>query len=117
MLDPLHFGGGNTVYQAFALGVPVVTWPGAFARGRVTYALYKRMGMMDLVVDSPVSYVEVAVRLARDKVFRDRTSKAIQERSKVIYEDIEAVRELERCAAAGMILLPKRFSYVLSQWP
>src|SRR5207249_1751460 len=27
MLDPLHFGGGNTSFEAFAFGVPVITLP------------------------------------------------------------------------------------------
>src|SRR5262249_45536305 len=36
MLDPIHFGGGNTSYEAFAMGLPVVTWPSAFLRGRLT---------------------------------------------------------------------------------
>ncbi len=36
VLDPPHFGSGNSSYEAFALGAPIVTWPGAFMRGRVT---------------------------------------------------------------------------------
>ena len=27
LLDPPHFGGGNTSYEGFACGVPIVTWP------------------------------------------------------------------------------------------
>jgi protein O-GlcNAc transferase len=33
MLDPFPFGGGNTSYEAFAVGTPVVTKPGQFLRG------------------------------------------------------------------------------------
>ena len=32
LLDPLHFGSGNTFYDAMVTGTPVVTWPGRFAR-------------------------------------------------------------------------------------
>ena len=38
LLDPLYFGGGNTTYEAIAIGVPIVTWPGPFMQGRVTQA-------------------------------------------------------------------------------
>src|SRR5207244_780770 len=34
LLDPLHFGGGNTSYEGLALGVPIVTMPSRFLRGR-----------------------------------------------------------------------------------
>ena len=95
VLDTLHFGGGNTTYQAFGLGVPVVTWPGSFARGRVTYALYKRMGVMDLVADRAERYVELAWRLANDEMFRQQMRTGIRNNSSVIFEDLETVQELE----------------------
>src|SRR5262249_32461009 len=44
-LDPLHFGGGNTSFEAFALGIPIVTLPSEFLRGRITYAQYLMMGI------------------------------------------------------------------------
>src|SRR4051794_35667185 len=47
MLDTIHFGGGNTSYEAFALGVPIITLPSPFLRGRITYAQYKMMGIED----------------------------------------------------------------------
>ena len=44
LLDPLHFGSGNTLYDAMVCGTPVVTWPGRFARGRNVAAAYRQMG-------------------------------------------------------------------------
>ena len=41
LLDPLPFGGGTTSYAALGLGAPIVTWPGPFMRGRVTYGCYQ----------------------------------------------------------------------------
>ena len=49
MLDPLHYSGGNTSLEAFALGTPIVTWPGAFMRGRHTHGFYKLMELDDCV--------------------------------------------------------------------
>ena len=32
ILDPLHFSGGNTTFEALAMGTPIVTLPGTFMR-------------------------------------------------------------------------------------
>ena len=95
-LDTPFFGGGNTSLESFACGVPVVTWPGEFMRDRLTLALYKQMGIMDCVADNAQSYLDIAYRLANDKTWRDEISDKIRANTDVLYEDIEAVHELER---------------------
>lgn len=68
LLDPWHFGGGNTTFEALAYGTPVVTWPGEFLRGRVTLGCYRQMGLADLpVVTTQAAYVETAVSIAQDR--------------------------------------------------
>jgi predicted O-linked N-acetylglucosamine transferase (SPINDLY family) len=94
LLDPIHFGGGNTAYEAFALGVPVVTWPSAFLRGRITLALYKKMNVMDCVVESTSEYVQLAVRLGTEPDFRDEMRNKIVASNDALYEDADAVDEL-----------------------
>ena len=96
LLDPIYFGGGNTSYEAFAVGVPIVTWPGPFARGRTTFACYRRMGIMDCVVGTLDDYAETAVRLANDPAWREEIRAKILARNHLLYEDIGAVREIER---------------------
>ncbi|MBF0214029.1 MAG: tetratricopeptide repeat protein [Magnetococcales bacterium] len=95
MLDPFHFGGGNTTYEALAVGTPIITWPSAFMRGRVTLGCYRLMGMSDLVADRAEYYVQLALRMAMDRPWRQEMVEKIQARASVLYEDIEAVRELE----------------------
>jgi len=94
LLDPIHFGGGNTAYEAFALGVPIVTWPSAFLRGRITLALYKKMKVMDCVVSSASEYVQLAVRLGTEPDFRDAMRKKILASNDALYKDADAVDEL-----------------------
>jgi protein O-GlcNAc transferase len=96
LLDPFYFGGGNTSYEAFAVGAPVVTWPGPYARGRTTFACYQRMGIFDCVADAPGDYAPLAVRLAADTAWRARVRDMILARNRLLYQDAEAVRELER---------------------
>ena len=70
LLDPLHFGGGVTGYEGLSLGIPIVTLPSRFLRGRLTAAMYAKMGVPECVVASPEQYVEVAVRLGTDADYR-----------------------------------------------
>ncbi|MEW5944522.1 MAG: glycosyltransferase, partial [Pseudomonadota bacterium] len=91
-----HFGGGNTAYEALAVGAPIVTWPGAYMRGRVTYACYRKMGVMDCVAGSPDQYAELAVRLGCDRSFREEIRAKILVSNSALYEDACALRELEK---------------------
>ena len=96
MLDTVHFNGMNTSLEAIAVGTPVVTLPGAFQRGRHTQAMYRRMGLDDLVADSADAYVDAAVRLANDGDYRRAVNSRIQANSAVLFEDADVVREFER---------------------
>ncbi len=79
VLDTVHFGGGNTCLDAFAVGSPVVTEPGRFFRGRATAAKYLQMGVTGLTVSSEQEYVDLAVNLATDASLRARHSKELRE--------------------------------------
>ena len=67
VLDTLHWSGGNTSLDAFAAGVPVVTLPGRFMRGRQTAGMLELMGMTELVAADADGYVRLAVEVARDR--------------------------------------------------
>jgi len=95
VLDTICFGGGNTSLEAFACDVPVVTLPSEFLRGRLTLALYKQMGVTDCVAKHAQSYVDIALRLANDRSWRDEIRRRIHTNASLVYEDIEAVRALE----------------------
>ncbi len=96
VLDPWGWTGGNSTYEAFALGVPVVTRPSAFMRGRVTAGAYRQIGVMDCVATTDAEYVDLAVRLANDPVWRADVGARIVARHDALYDDAAAVRELER---------------------
>jgi predicted O-linked N-acetylglucosamine transferase (SPINDLY family) len=95
MLDPFPFGGGHTSYEALALGLPVVTLPGQFLRGRLTHAMYGQMKYTEVMASSVEDYVKTALRLGTDEREKQRTSAAILESCGALYEDREIVRELE----------------------
>lgn len=95
LLDPIHFGGGHTSLDALALGTPVVTLPGRFLRGRITFALYRKMGYTECVAETPEQYVAIAVRLGTDAEYRRQVHDRILESNAALYEDRQSVRELE----------------------
>jgi protein O-GlcNAc transferase len=113
-LDPFHFSGGNSTHEALALGSPVVTWPGSFMRGRVSYGLYRRMGIMDLVASDPDDYVAKALRLARDRDWRESIRAAIRERSAILFDNVAMVREFEDFIEAAVEAAERKD--VLTQW-
>ena len=95
-LDTLHYGGGgNTVYDAFAAGTPVVTLPTSHHRGRWTLAAYRQAGLDGAgVADTPEAYVDLAVGIATDPDRRRALGTAMQEASANLYDDDAAVAEL-----------------------
>ncbi|QDV48256.1 tetratricopeptide repeat protein [Gimesia fumaroli] len=95
MLDPMHFGGGNTSYQSMAIGTPVVTLPAKYMRGRGMLAVYKKMGILDCVVSSIDEYVDLVCRIGEDENFRDQLRLKILSKSHLVFEDINTVREME----------------------
>lgn len=94
-LDPLHFGGGNTTYEALGLGTPVVTLPTSLLRCRLSHAMYRQIGWTELVATSPADYVQKVVRLGTDADYRNEVRRQIHERSGLLFDDRQAVRDLE----------------------
>lgn len=64
MLDSRHFSGGNASLDALQAGLPVLTTPGRFMRGRQTAAMLGRIGLRErLCVDDPAQLADRAVEL------------------------------------------------------
>jgi predicted O-linked N-acetylglucosamine transferase (SPINDLY family) len=95
LLDPMHFGGGRTSYEALSFGQPIVTLPSQFLRGRMTLAMYKKMQLLDCVAETPQRYVDIAVKLGTEPDYRAEIRSKISAANDVLYEDKEVVRELE----------------------
>jgi predicted O-linked N-acetylglucosamine transferase (SPINDLY family) len=104
LLDPLHFGSGNTLYEAMAMGTPIVTCPGAFARGRIVAGAYAQMGVADPpVASSPKDYAALALALAGDPARRARLRADLRAAAAdALFGDLEAVRELEAFLTAAV---------------
>lgn len=97
MLDTTHFCGFNTTLEAFAVGVPVITLPGKFMRSRHTAAFYRKMNILDCIAQDQIDFVNKAVKLGCDSVYRDEISCKIRFSSEVLWQETAVIREFERC--------------------
>ena len=77
------------------MGTPLVTLPGAFARGRGTDAVYRRIGVLDCVAADSQDYVRRAVSIAKDRGLRDSIGTAFRERMGVLFSNDAAAAEIE----------------------
>ena len=95
LLDPIHFGGGNTSLEAFAVAAPVITLPSAFLRGRITRALYRQTGIDDCIVSSPSQYVRRAVEIGTRGEEREEIRVKMRAAAPQLYENSRGVRDFE----------------------
>lgn len=102
MLDPLHFGGGNTTYQAMSVGTPVVTLPAAYMRGRATAGCYQLMGINDCIATSIDDYVAIAVKLGTDREYRRDVSRRMIAAGGLLFDNPTVIGELERFFEAAV---------------
>ena len=58
ILDSVPFGGCNTSFSAFGMGLPIVTYPGNLINGRFTLGMYRKMGIEDLIVYTDEDYID-----------------------------------------------------------
>lgn len=87
VLDTIYFGGGTTVQFAFSFGIPIVSMPGDYARGRCVYSYYE---VMQMEMDAPLAediegFVTLAVKLANDTAYAASIREKILERNHLMF--------------------------------
>lgn len=94
-LDPPHYTGANTSFDAFGLGLPVITQRSVLLRGNFTSGLYQQMAFTDLIAESAEHYVDLALRVAQDGEYRAHCWQRLMNGRERIFHDSQAVSELE----------------------
>ena len=98
LLDPLHFGGGNSFLESMLVGTPTITMPGTHLKTNITAAAYKQMKISSPpIVQSSKEYINLAVQLAQDSkknLFLREESKTAA--NKYLYNNLKALKEFEQ---------------------
>lgn len=94
-LDTFSWSGGNTTLEAIACGLPVVTCPGEFMRGRHAYGILTMMGITETIAQNESEYIEIAVHLGLDTNWRQDIVQKVYESHRWLYEDKTCVAALE----------------------
>lgn len=94
-IDNFGWGGGNTVFEAIACGLPVLTCPGEFMRGRHADAILKMMGMTEMIAKDKDEFVAIATQLGLDNQYRNQIKQQQWQRSDLIFHDTTCVKALE----------------------
>lgn len=95
-LDSLDWSGGNTTLKAVAAGLPIVTLPGEFLRGRHSLAILRRMEIEETIARDKDDYVAIAIRLARDSAWRAAQAQRVTQQRYRLYNDTASVEALEK---------------------
>ncbi|MCF8502706.1 MAG: hypothetical protein K9H11_19730, partial [Rhodospirillum sp.] len=70
-LDTPAWSGGNTTLEAIHCGLPIVTLPGSPMWSRHSAAILSSLGIPETIASNRETYVDIAVRLAQDRPWRD----------------------------------------------
>lgn len=95
-LDTFGWSGGKTALEALSCNLPVVTCPGEFMRGRHSYGILKMLGVIDSIASSEEEYIDIAVKLGNDQLWREEIREKIKANHHKLYDDLECVRVLEK---------------------
>lgn len=95
ILHPFPFGGSKTASDAINAGIPIVTYPQPYLRGRMAAVFLRVMDLHEVdpdaatccIASSVLDYVSKAIRLATDESYRTRVRQALQERRNHIFDD------------------------------
>jgi predicted O-linked N-acetylglucosamine transferase (SPINDLY family) len=96
-LDTSPYGAHSSAADALRAGIPVVTYAGNTFPGRVAASLLMAMGFPELVATSLAEYEALALRLARDSVWRAAIGERLARESErsVVFDSAAFARHLE----------------------
>ena len=77
ILDSYYAGGCTTTREALEIGCPVVTLPAKYLGGRWSLAYYNIMGVHDLIAKNKEDYINIAVKVCTNTVFRANITQQI----------------------------------------
>ncbi|MBF2052823.1 MAG: hypothetical protein IGS03_05075 [Candidatus Sericytochromatia bacterium] len=96
MLDPWPYGGGLTLMQALAMGVPIVTCRGSQLKNRIGTSLCLRLQRTEGLAEGPADYVQKALQLAA-QTFAHGPETSLQQAYRQSLNPLAAAEALATC--------------------
>jgi CRISPR-associated protein Csy1 len=103
MLDTLRWSGGNTSLDALACGLPIVTLPGTFMRGRQSTGMLGLLGVPELIASDRADYLAIAARLIADAAWRRQLAAAICAAQDRLFDGPGAIEPLQNLLQTGAL--------------
>jgi CRISPR-associated protein Csy1 len=103
MVDTLHWSGGNSSLDALACGLPVVTLPGPFMRGRQSAGMLSLLGTPELIAADRDDYLAIAARLCGDQTWRHELAARIGGAQSSLFDVPDAIERLQELLQADDI--------------
>jgi CRISPR-associated protein Csy1 len=94
MLDPPHWSGGNTALDALSSGLPIITLPSAYMRGRQSAAMLTLLELPELVAHNVQDYVAKALQYGKNKMANQILRRHILTYRKRLFEQQEPLEAL-----------------------
>lgn len=94
-LDTFGFSGGNTTLDSLSVGLPVVTLPGEFMRGRQSRAMLQLIGANELIAQDEADFLRIAGDLLSNRAARGALRVRLRDSAAKLFDDpapIEAFR-------------------------
>lgn len=96
VIDSMHLVFGTTAYLCLAMNVPFVTHAGAYFAGRTGKYIFDKIDASELVADTQEAYIELALKLGKDKEFYTKMQKKIAQHGQIFFDDLDIVDEFSQ---------------------
>jgi predicted O-linked N-acetylglucosamine transferase (SPINDLY family) len=95
LVDSLGWSGGNTTLGAIEAGVPLITCPGAFMRGRHSYAMFRMMDMPSAIAQDTDDMVRKLIALGQEPDRRQAMRAELCQRKEALYADKSLIAAID----------------------
>jgi predicted O-linked N-acetylglucosamine transferase (SPINDLY family) len=89
ILHPFPFDGSKTSADGLIAGKPVLTLPTEYLRGRMGGSFLRTMNIPELMAKNQSNYINIAIKLSKDKSFYNSIKTKVINRLDLIWEDME----------------------------
>ena len=93
VLDTYPFGGCNSSLESLYFNKPIVTYPSKRINGRFTYGFYKYIDIEECIVSSIQEYINLSVRLCKNKNFYNKIVDKIKKNKHKLYLDNNSLND------------------------